>query len=548
MKTIIRKLAAVLPLYTLAICGLLALHQQALAQYYPGDLQPGQVLGNNASSPAPAAAISMFGAVAAPGGAQLYAAPTAQGTGSCLSAANACTLPTACSFRSQVTTFISGGFNINLATGTYNTANADSALCSIYGNAGGSSSALTSLIGNVVSGSCISQTAVILAVPNNSTGLLIKDGGEAVLNCVEITLGSNAIGIQDSGQSAVVDYDNVTWGSAGSNSVDVSGSYGAYVNLTSGGETIIGNRSFHWLLSGNAVLNAGGLTALTGTPAFAGAFLSASGNNYIFLATWTFSGSATGTRATLNGPGYMVTAGAAACNSIFPGGGGCAFSNGFQDNAGEGAVLPNPTPSTLGGIKSYAAVSHQWINQISTSGAPSSTQPAFSDLSGAATNAQMPVGGAGTIKGSLNGTSEVDLTGAQGASVLGVGMMRQTITVNFGVTGDNAIPIVLWPGDAEVQFNRVLISQCGGSLSGAAFGMNTAPSGGGAQILPSGTAATLTSNTANTNNNMQQLTSFNNIGSEAYTPSSGQVQFNVGTAVATNPTNCKVTAEYFSLP
>jgi hypothetical protein len=380
---IMRSIAAagVLSLCTLAVFGWLALQQMAFADYYPGPLQPGQVLGNNGSSPAPAAAISMFGAVAAPGGAQLYAAPTAQGSGNCLSPANACTLPTACTFRSQVTTFISGSFNINLASGTYNTTNTDSALCSIYGNAGGSSSALTSLIGNVVSGSCISQTAVILAVPNNSTGVLIKDGGEAVLNCVEITLGNNAIGIQNAGQSAVADYDNVTWGSAGSNSVDVSGTYGAYINLTSAGETIIGNRAFHWLLSGNAVLNAGGLTTLTGTPAFAGAFLSASGNNFIFLVGWTFSGSATGTRATLNGPGYMVTTGAATCNSAIPGGGGCAFSNGFQDNAGEGAVLPNPSPSTLGGIKSYAAVSHQWINQISTGGAPSSTQPATSDLS-----------------------------------------------------------------------------------------------------------------------------------------------------------------------
>jgi hypothetical protein len=78
--------------------------------------------------------------------------------------------------------------------------------------------------------------------------------------------------------------------------------------------------------------------------------------------------------------------------------------------------------------------------------------------------------------------------------------------------------------------------------------MNTAPSGAGAQILPSGTAATLTSSTANIDNNMQQVTSFNNVGSEAYTPSSGQVQFNVGTAVAANPTNCKVTTEYFSVP
>lgn len=47
-----------------------------------------------------------------------------------------------------------------------------------------------------------------------------------------------------------------------------------------------------------------------------------------------------------------------------------------------GADLPNPSPSTLGGIESYAAVTHQWINQISTLGVPSSTQPAFSDISG----------------------------------------------------------------------------------------------------------------------------------------------------------------------
>jgi len=47
-----------------------------------------------------------------------------------------------------------------------------------------------------------------------------------------------------------------------------------------------------------------------------------------------------------------------------------------------GADLPNPSATTLGGIESYASVAHQWINAISTSGVPSSTQPAFSDISG----------------------------------------------------------------------------------------------------------------------------------------------------------------------
>lgn len=55
------------------------------------------------------------------------------------------------------------------------------------------------------------------------------------------------------------------------------------------------------------------------------------------------------------------------------------------------ARLPNPSSSTLGGVESIAAVSHQWINSISTSGVPALSQPAFSDISGTAAAAQLPV-------------------------------------------------------------------------------------------------------------------------------------------------------------
>lgn len=55
-----------------------------------------------------------------------------------------------------------------------------------------------------------------------------------------------------------------------------------------------------------------------------------------------------------------------------------------------GADLPNPSASTLGGIRSAAAVSNQWINSISTSGVPSLSQPAFSNLSGAVSSGQIP--------------------------------------------------------------------------------------------------------------------------------------------------------------
>jgi hypothetical protein len=45
------------------------------------------------------------------------------------------------------------------------------------------------------------------------------------------------------------------------------------------------------------------------------------------------------------------------------------------------ARLPSPTASTLGGVQSAAAVAHNWINSISTSGVPALSQPAAADLS-----------------------------------------------------------------------------------------------------------------------------------------------------------------------
>lgn len=48
------------------------------------------------------------------------------------------------------------------------------------------------------------------------------------------------------------------------------------------------------------------------------------------------------------------------------------------------SALPNPSASTLGGVESKAAVSHQFLTSISTSGVPTSAQPASSDLSDSA--------------------------------------------------------------------------------------------------------------------------------------------------------------------
>jgi hypothetical protein len=55
-----------------------------------------------------------------------------------------------------------------------------------------------------------------------------------------------------------------------------------------------------------------------------------------------------------------------------------------------GADLPNPSVSTKGGVQSYTAPANQFITQISTSGAVSSAQPSFSNLSGSVAAGQMP--------------------------------------------------------------------------------------------------------------------------------------------------------------
>jgi hypothetical protein len=66
------------------------------------------------------------------------------------------------------------------------------------------------------------------------------------------------------------------------------------------------------------------------------------------------------------------------------------------------SVLPNPSSSTLGGVQSLAAVSHKWINTISTSGVPAATQPAAADLSDGTTGTvSVVMSNAPTLTGQL---------------------------------------------------------------------------------------------------------------------------------------------------
>lgn len=94
--------------------------------------------------------------------------------------------------------------------------------------------------------------------------------------------------------------------------------------------------------------------------------------------------------------------------------GTCGTNTTFAPCQLAGSDLPDPTATTLGGIESLAAVSHKWINTISTAGAPTATQPAFTDISGSVACSQLPAltgdtttsaGACATTTSKLNGGS-----------------------------------------------------------------------------------------------------------------------------------------------
>jgi hypothetical protein len=168
------------------------------------------------------------------------------------------------------------------------------------------------------------------------------------------------------------------------------------------------------------------------------------------------------------------------------------------------ARLPSPSTSTLGGIESYTAVPHQWINSISTSGVPTSTQPAFTDISGSIGASQLPAltGDTTTSGGStLTTTARVN-----GTTVPVNSASDQTIVTTAPATGSWAsLPSCVDSGGNHLNYSTSTHAfSCGassGSASSAGFavltsGTNTAAAmlvGTGASLGPTG-SGTLTAN------------------------------------------------------
>jgi hypothetical protein len=114
-----------------------------------------------------------------------------------------------------------------------------------------------------------------------------------------------------------------------------------------------------------------------------------------------------------------------------------------------GSDLPDPAPTTKGGVKSYAAVSNQFLTSIGTDGGPVSAQPSFSNISGTATVSQGGTGATSfTAHGILlgEGTSAVTPTAAMTDGQLLIGQtsadpLPKTITgdVTISALGVTAI-------------------------------------------------------------------------------------------------------------
>lgn len=75
-----------------------------------------------------------------------------------------------------------------------------------------------------------------------------------------------------------------------------------------------------------------------------------------------------------------------------------------------GGDLPLPAAVTLGAVFSKTATASQWFRSLGTDGIFTTSQPAFSDLSGSATLAQLPTQAADTFLGNFSGSTAVPNT------------------------------------------------------------------------------------------------------------------------------------------
>lgn len=151
-----------------------------------------------------------------------------------------------------------------------------------------------------------------------------------------------------------------------------------------------------------------------------------------------------------------------------------------------GGDLPAPSPTTLGGVESAAAVAHQWINSISAAGAPALSQPSFGDLAGMVATSQLPL-----VPVANGGTGAATLAGAN------LPVFTGTIT-----TGD----CVKWASGTSITDAGSTCGSGGGAGVGSLQADSNTALGGAVQLL-SGTGLSSSQNGQQVTLNVNTATS-----------------------------------------